>query len=167
MKTNKNQKAHAFIDSQNLNLGVRSQGWVLDFSRFRVYLKDKYHVEKAFLFIGYMVGNQPLYTFLQKAGYILIFKPTLEISKHGKTIIKGNVDAELVLHSMIEFPNYDLALIVTGDGDFRCLLDYLKEKGKLGKLIIPNQKKYSSLLLPFKDEMSFMDTLKEKLKLRN
>jgi len=39
----------AFIDSQNLNLGVCAQGWELDFARFRVYLKDKYDIAKAFL----------------------------------------------------------------------------------------------------------------------
>ena len=51
----------AFIDSQNLNLGVRSQKWNLDFVRFRRFLKDKYHVEKAYLFIGFVPGNQMLY----------------------------------------------------------------------------------------------------------
>ena len=50
---NRESIIYAFIDSQNLNLGIRSSGWVLDFSRFRVYLKDKYRAEKAFLFIGY------------------------------------------------------------------------------------------------------------------
>ncbi len=72
-----NSKIYAFIDSQNLNLGVRSQGWSLDFARFRRFLKDKYRVEKAFLFIGFVFGNQTLYPELQKAGYICIFKPTL------------------------------------------------------------------------------------------
>ena len=58
---------YAFIDSQNLNLGVRDQGWKLDFGRFRVYLKDKYQATKAFLFIGYVAGNQALlYVKLQK-----------------------------------------------------------------------------------------------------
>lgn len=163
MKINKNQKAYAFIDSQNLNLGVRSQGWVLDFSRFRVYLKDKYHAEKAFLFIGYMVGNQSLYTSLQKAGYILIFKPVLEVKEKRKTIIKGNVDAELVLHTMIEYPNYDKAIIVSGDGDFHCLIEYLESKEKLGRVIIPNRKAFSSLLWKFHQHLDFMDNLKEKL----
>lgn len=97
---------YAFIDSQNLNLGVKSQGWNLDFARFRVYLEDKYQVEKAFLFIGFIEDNQPLYTYLQKAGYICIFKPTLRTSGHKNIKIKGNVDAELVLHTMIEYKNY-------------------------------------------------------------
>ena len=52
---------YAFIDSQNLNLAIRAQGWKLDFARFRVYLRDKYKVEKAFLFIGYVSGNERLY----------------------------------------------------------------------------------------------------------
>ena len=111
---NKNNN-FAFIDSQNINLAIREQGWVLDFSKYRKYLEDKYGIVKAFLFIGYVPQNQSLYTKLQEDGYVLIFKPTM-ILADGKT--KGNTDAELVLHAMIEWDNYDKALIVTGDGDF-------------------------------------------------
>lgn len=60
----KKKNNYAFIDSQNLNLGIQSLGWKLDFKRFYTYLKDKYKVEKAFLFIGYVVGNEALYTLL-------------------------------------------------------------------------------------------------------
>lgn len=136
---------YAFIDSQNLNLGVRSMGWVLDFKKFRIYLKNKYNVQKAFLFIGYVAGNEKLYKKLQEFSYFLIFKPTLEISK-GK--VKGNVDAELVLHAVVEKENYEKAFIVSGDGDFHCLVEYLKGKKKLGKLLVPNRK-YSGLLTKF------------------
>jgi hypothetical protein len=48
---------YAFIDSQNLNLSIQEQGWKLDFGRFRIYLKDQYGVNKAFLFIGYVPTN--------------------------------------------------------------------------------------------------------------
>ncbi|MBI2444110.1 MAG: NYN domain-containing protein [Candidatus Magasanikbacteria bacterium] len=139
---------YAFIDSQNLNLGVQSQGWVLDFKRFRVFLKDKYHVAKAFLFIGYVVGNEGLYTTLQQFGYICIFKPTLEVKINGENKTKGNVDADLVLHAMIQLVNYEKAVIVTGDGDFHCLVEYLSEQEKLAKIIVPNLH-YSSLLRKF------------------
>ena len=156
---------YAFIDSQNLNLGVLSQGWKLDFARFRVYLKEKYQVEKAFLFIGYVPYNQQLYTFLQKAGYILIFKPVLEISRGKKVKIKGNVDAELVLHAMIEYENYDKAIIVSGDGDFHCLIEYLESNHKLAKIIVPN-KKYSSLLRKYSPFILNVGLLKNKLRMR-
>ena len=116
------QTHYAFIDSQNLNLAVQEQGWKLDFKRFRKYLEDKYEVSKAFIFIGYVATQQSLYTALQQYGYVLIFKPTLTLAE-GR--VKGNVDAELILHTMIEFPNYDRAVIVTGDGDFHCLVEFL------------------------------------------
>jgi uncharacterized LabA/DUF88 family protein len=153
---------YAFIDSQNLNLSIRSLGWKLDFKRFRIYLTEKYSVEKAFLFIGFVDGNNDLYTALQEAGFILIFKPTLKY-KDGTT--KGNCDAELVLQTMIEFQNYDKAVIVTGDGDFYCLVKYLIEKKKLGILVIPNRLKYSALLKfkLFRPYLRFMNDMKSKL----
>jgi len=139
---------YAFIDSQNLYLGILSQGWKLNFGRFRVFLKDKYEVKKAFIFIGYVPGNEARYARLQEDGYILIFKPTLVQTIGRKKVIKGNVDAELVLHAMIEYPKYNKAVIVSGDGDFYCLVEYLAKQNKLLKIIVPNRR-YSSLLRKF------------------
>lgn len=154
------QNNFAFIDSQNLNLSIRNLGWALDFKKFRRYLQDKYQITKAYLFIGYVPQNQDLYTNLQKFGYILIFKPTLTLPA-GK--VKGNVDAELVLHTMIEYPNFDRALIVTGDGVFYCLIDYLTKQNKLLKLMIPDKSKYSSLFRKRMQHIVFMNNLKGKL----
>ncbi len=151
---------YAFIDSQNLNLAIRDQGWILDYKRFRKYLEQKYNITQAFLFIGYVPSNENLYTSLQKYGYLLIFKPTL-VLQSGKP--KGNIDAELVLHSVIEMQNYDKAIIVSGDGDYHCLVDYLIKQDKLLHLMIPNKYKYSSLLKKFAKKIVFMNNLKEKL----
>ena len=134
---------YAFIDSQNLNLSVRRAGWILDFAKFRIYLEENFDISKAFLFIGFVKENEKLYDFLKRAGYICIFKPTLEY-KDGLT--KGNCDAELVLYTMIEFKNFDKAIIVSGDGDFYCLIDYLKKQRKLEQVLIPNERCYSALL---------------------
>lgn len=119
-------------------------------------------MRKAYLFIGFIDGNNELYPSLQEAGFILIFKPTLKY-KDGTT--KGNCDAELVLQTMIEFPNYDQAVIVIGDGDFYCLVNYLAEKRKLSALMVPNEFKYSALLKLkiFRLHLRFMNSLKDKL----
>jgi uncharacterized LabA/DUF88 family protein len=156
------QNNYAFIDSQNLNLSIRELGWKLDFKRFRIYLKEKYQVTKAFLFVGYIEGNNDLYVHLQEAGFLCIFKPTLKY-KDGST--KGNCDAELVLQAMIEFTSYDKAVIVTGDGDFHCLIKYLLEKDKLRAVLIPNHVKYSALLKLkiFRPYLNYMNELKDKL----
>lgn len=158
----KKENNFAFIDSQNLNLSIRQLGWVLDFKRFRTYLTDKYSVSKAFLFIGFVEGNSDLYKSLQDAGFICIFKPTLKY-KDGTT--KGNCDAELVLQAMIEFKNYDKAVIVTGDGDFYCLAKYLIDQEKMKVIVVPNKNKFSALL-NFKicrPHLRFMNDLKSKL----
>lgn len=156
-----NEKNYAFIDSQNLNLGIQKLGWKLDFRKFRIYLKDKYNVSIAYIFIGYVSGNQDLYSSLQKAGYVLIFKPVLE-DQNG--VLKGNVDADLVLRAMIDYDQYDKAVIITSDGDFYCLVKYLYEQNKLRKVVSPYVKTCSSLLRKAaKDRLVFMNNLKNKL----
>lgn len=162
MSKSKKQTTYAFIDSQNLNLAVRDMGWKLDFARFRVYLKEKYGVDKAYIFIGYMPSNQELYSFLQDSGYNCVFRPTLTY-KDGKT--KGNCDAELILQAMIDVQLYEKAVIVTGDGDFYCLVNYLITQDKLSALIVPNRNKYSALLKlkDFKPFTRAMNDLRKKL----
>ncbi|MFH1561785.1 MAG: NYN domain-containing protein [Patescibacteria group bacterium] len=165
---------YAFIDSQNLNLGTSKsiykngkriyKGWDLDYKKFRKYLTDKFKVKKAILFIGYIKKYREMYRNLKSYGYELVFKPTVK-DNHGKP--KGNVDAELVSHAAtIEFPNYDKALIVSGDGDFYCLHDYLEKKRKLLRIIIPNTKSESSLLAKFHEYKTFIIFEKDKLELK-
>jgi uncharacterized LabA/DUF88 family protein len=92
----------------------------------------------------------------------VVFKPTLEYEKEGKLCTKGNVDAELVLHAMIQYPNYEKAIIVSGDGDFHCLIEYLSEQGKLANVIIPNPNKYSALLRKFRKYFVYLYALQHK-----
>lgn len=153
---------YAFIDSQNLNLGVSKKGWKLDWGKFRLYLRNKYNVKKAFLFIGYIESNASLYRELQDYGYILIFKNVLAVKIGEEIKYKGNVDAELVLHTMIEQLNYSKAVIVSGDGDFFCLVEYLVSNNRLEKVIAPNSR-YSSLLRKYASNIVDLYLLRNKL----
>jgi uncharacterized LabA/DUF88 family protein len=162
-----NRDNYAFIDGQNLHLGIKRLGWTLDYLHFRRYLKEKFGVTKAFYFIGYKRDNERLYSYLRKSDYLCVFKPTLELPG-GE--VKGNVDAELVLHCMVEYPNYRKAIIVSGDGDFRCLAEYLLSKDKLERILIPNQQQYSSLLKSLSSSerniLAFVSDYKVKLERR-
>ncbi|MBI4022411.1 MAG: NYN domain-containing protein [Candidatus Andersenbacteria bacterium] len=92
---------------------------------------------------------------------MLIFKTVLT-TREGK--VKGNVDAELVLHGMIEYPHYDKAVIVTSDGDFACLVEYLHEKKKLEKVVSPCYETCSVLLRrAARDRLAFLKDLQHKL----
>ena len=93
-----------------------------------------------------------------------MFKPVLEIRKNGKKEYKGNVDAELVLHTIINMDKYDKAVIVSGDGDFHCLVEYLDKNNKLEKILTPN-KRYSSLLRKYSSYILPLGVIKKKLEL--
>ncbi|MEK7504710.1 MAG: NYN domain-containing protein [Patescibacteria group bacterium] len=151
----------AFIDAQNVHLGIKTLGWELDWKKFRIYLKDKYKVTTAYLFVGFIQTNQDLYSMLQKAGYVLIFKPII-FDNDGKA--KGNCDADLVLRTMIELPNFDRAVIVTSDGDFYSLIRHLRENNKLSMVLSPYIKTCSKLLRKeAKDKINYLNDLSHKI----
>lgn len=162
--------AYAFIDSQNLNLGVQKAGWKMDWRKFRQYLEKKYNVKKAFMFIGYMPENVALYEQMHDSGYVVVLKPTIDMNivedpdkpEKEKLPTKGNVDADLVLHAMKEKSAYDKAIIVSGDGDFFGLIEYLEREKKLLHIMTPNWM-YSSLLKPFEKYIIRIDQLRKEL----
>lgn len=169
--------AYAFIDSQNLNLGVQKAGWKMDWRKFRQYLEKKYNVKQAYMFIGYMVENESLYEQMHDLGYSVVLKPTVDMNAFAdqektekdkdkpdtpKHTTKGNVDADLVLYAMKEMPNYDKAIIVSGDGDFFGLIEYLEQQKKLLHVLTPNWQ-YSSLLKPFEKHIIRIDQLRKEL----
>jgi uncharacterized LabA/DUF88 family protein len=117
--------------------------WRLSWKRFRQYLARRYDVTTAYLFLGFVPENQDLYRSLQKGGYVLVFKE-VTYREDGKP--KGNVDAELVLQAMIDYPKYDQAVIVTSDGDFACLVRHLRQHHKLRIVLSPKRQHCSALL---------------------
>jgi uncharacterized LabA/DUF88 family protein len=163
MKSKAKRGNYAFIDSQNLHLSVRAQGWRIDYRRWRKYLTDKYQVRKALIFIGYVKENQQLYSFLQECGFTLVFKPTIAFKRGGRVCAKGNVDAELVLYAAAkEYRHYEKAIIVSGDGDFACLIKFLLERGKLERVLTPSAF-YSHLLDGFRDKISILSNVRQKI----
>jgi hypothetical protein len=136
----------AFIDGQNLHLGTKGNGWAIDHAHFRVYLKEKYGIEEAYYFLGFISDEeQELYKRLQKAGFILSFREHSSALRGAK---KGNVDSDIIFEIMkrlVDGEPFGKAFIVSGDGDYIKMVDYLIEKGKFGKMLFPNKQFASSL----------------------
>ena len=165
----KKPTVYAFIDSQNLNLGVRNdvvnmrgkviyRGQKLEYRKFRHYLREKYGVSQAYMFIGLIPNNNGLYTYLQRCGFTLVFKTiSTYMGENGQTITKGNVDTDIVLWSAARLAGeFDQAVFVSGDGDFLSLYEYMEECGKLQQIIVPNRFRYSKLLNTYKGKLAFV-----------
>lgn len=135
----------AFIDGQNLHLWTTSEWWMIDFKKFRIYLKDKFKVQEAYLFLWFVNDeHQQMYRKIQKAWFILEFR------EHNTNMLgkkKWNVDVDIVfeiMHRLLEENDFDKIVLVTGDGDYIKTVNYLIEKERLEKILFPNNK-YSSL----------------------
>ena len=159
--SSKKENNFAYIDAANLYEGVESLGWKLDYKKFRIWLRDKYNVANAYLFIGFVSKYKNLYTYFQESGFILIYK---EITYDGIGKIKGNCDSSLVLKAARDFyeKQYSKAIIVSSDGDYAELVDFLKEKNALKIVISPN-KKCSYLLRKQNIPLTYLDSSKGKL----
>jgi len=168
MQRNK-ENNYAYIDGANLHKGIHSLGWILDYARFRVWLKDKYKVEKAYIFIGLIPSYKDLYKYLQESGFILVYKEVI-YDNVGKP--KGNCDADLVLQIVCDsYENkFDEAVLVSSDGDYASLVNFLKSKQKIKIILSPANKNKCSVLLKrtntaisyLSEQQSILEIQKEK-----
>lgn len=169
-------RVYAFIDSQNLNVGTQKFGWKMNWVKFRQFLADRYGVEKAYMFIGYIPENEDLYEKMHEAGYMVVLKPTFDITrarpeepegeKEDERPVKGNIDADLVLWAMKEMSNYQKAIIVSGDGDFFSLIEYLEGKGRLAHIMTPSLH-YSQLYNAYDKYIVRLDKFRRELAYRD
>ena len=144
----KQENNFAFIDGQNLHMGTKSEkpGWIVDFFKFRKYLREKYNISRAYYFLGFVIDEKSdLYDRIQEAGFILKFR------EHNSAMLgkkKGNVDGDIIFSIMKKIYKkepFDKIVLISGDGDYRMLVDFLIEEGKFKKILFPNKKFASSL----------------------
>ena len=138
----------AFVDGQNLYKGTTetSPKWTVDLFKFREYLAKKYNIKKAYYFLGFLnEDNQFLYDKIQEAGFIIRFR------EHSSSMIgkkKGNVDSDIIFDIMMRIYKkepFDKIVLVSGDGDYRMLVDFLIKENKFKKILFPNKDFASSL----------------------
>lgn len=140
----------AYVDGQNLHLGTtkRDPVWEVSLTRFRVFLEERYNVKKAYYYLGYVQDGgvyQKLYEEVQDAGFILVFREHNSAMKGTK---KGNVDSDIIFSIMkrvYKQEDFDKVILVSGDGDYKQLVDFLIAENKFEKILFPKQKYASSL----------------------
>ncbi len=139
----------AYVDGQNIYMGTAKRKvdpWMIDLARFRIYLEQKYNVGLAYYFLGFVQEkNQDLYEMIQKAGFVLMFR------EHNPAMLgvkKGNVDSDIIFHCMkmmYKREPFARIVLVSGDGDYKMLVDFLIEEKRFEKILFPDRKRASSL----------------------
>lgn len=162
------QESVAFIDGQNLYMGTAKREfnpWRINLKRFRVYLEQKYGIAKAYYFLGYVQeAREELYEEIQAAGFVLMFR------EHNSAMIgkkKGNVDSDIIFQVMRRLYKKEIVgkiFLVSGDGDYKMLVDFLVEEKKFGKMLFPNRQFASSLYKKLGSEyFDYLESVRDKI----
>lgn len=136
----------AYIDGANLDQALKDiHKWKLDYARFRVWLKDKYNVDKAYIFIGLIPKYKNLYLYLQECGFELAFKEVL----YHNGVPKGNCDSDLLAKAFYDMYEGSLnkAVLVASDGDYTPLVKVLDDKDCFEVILSPANVDKLSILL--------------------
>lgn len=129
------EKLAIFIDGSNLYAAARSLGFDIDYRLLYEYFAGKGRLVRAFYYTALVEDQEysplrPLVDWLDYNGYTMVTKPTKEFTDNqGRRKIKGNMDIELAIDMMEMADNVDHAVLFSGDGDFRRLVEACQRKG--------------------------------------
>lgn len=136
----RNDRTMIFIDGSNTFTATGLLGFDIDYNKLLEYFNGRYKVIRAFYYTAmqesYSEGNQSvgvrgLVHWLNYNGYTAVTKPTKNItdSQTGRVKLKGNVDVEISVGMMKMAKHIDHAVLFSGDGDFRCLVEAVQDMG--------------------------------------
>src|SRR3989338_4944944 len=148
-------KINIYIDGNNLYRSAKELSFEIDYKKFRGWLRQKYNPANVYLFIGLVPSRTSFYEYLQECGFILVFKQT--VSFGGR--VKGNCDAELVLKTVSDFymKAFTSCILITCDGDFGCLVEFLQNSNTIDRIVAPDEKKCLILLKNKNIEITFLN----------
>jgi uncharacterized LabA/DUF88 family protein len=144
-----------------MHKGTTKQGWRVDYGKLRIYLRNKYQVEKAYIFLGYLKENEFLYRKMEKKDFVVIFK---EVSFGQNGMVKGNCDSDMVLRMCLDFWNFDKAVIISGDGDFYSMCQVLSSLDKFRIMLASDKDSIATRYYRFGvDKVAFLLDIKSSI----
>ncbi len=129
------ERVALFIDGSNLYAAARSLNFDIDYKRLLDLFASKGVLIRAFYYTALVEDQEyspirPLIDWLDYNGYTMVTKPTKEFTDAmGRRKIKGNMDIELAIDMMEMAEKLDHAVLFSGDGDFRRLVEAVQRRG--------------------------------------
>jgi len=135
MKFYPQERIALFIDGSNLYAAAKGLEFDIDYKRLLKLFAVEGRLIRAFYYTALLEDQEyspirPLVDWLDYNGYTMITKPAKEfVDSAGRRKIKGNMDIELAVDVMEMASSIDHAVIFSGDGDFRSLVEAIQKKG--------------------------------------
>jgi uncharacterized LabA/DUF88 family protein len=132
---NGQQRLALFIDGANLYATTKTLGFDIDYKRLLKEFQGRGNLVRAFYYTALVEDQEyssirPLIDWLDYNGYRVVTKPTKEfVDSTGRRKIKGNMDIELAIDALELAPYIEHAVLFSGDGDFRSLVEALQRRG--------------------------------------
>ena len=135
------KRVGVFVDVQNIYLTTQAVygNPKINFAKLRNYFQEQGAIVTLSAFTCYNPDNEGQRAFLNALGllgYRVISKP---IRKLPDGSIKANMDLEMAIETLSQAPYLDEIVLVSGDGDFKALVDYLCDMGKFVRVVGPEK----------------------------
>lgn len=118
-----------FFDMSNLYFAAKDMGIRIDYARLLDFLVGERRLQRAYAYLGVAPEDENSHSFitwLSRNGFRVRTK-LLRRYEDGTT--KANLDMELAIDLLTQAPHIDVAIIVSGDGDFVSLVDAAQRAG--------------------------------------
>ena len=131
----KDERLALFIDGANLYAAGKALGFDIDYKLLRQEFMRRGKLVRAFYYTALLESDdyspiRPLVDWLQYNGYTMVTKTAKEYTDSvGRRKVKGNMDVELAVNAMELAPRLDHAVLFSGDGDFKPLVEALQRAG--------------------------------------
>jgi uncharacterized LabA/DUF88 family protein len=118
-----------FVDVANIFYAAKAAGVDIDYVTLLKSAGAGRDLVRAYAYTGLDPDNENqrnFHDFLRRHGYKVVSK---DIRKYGDGKVKANLDIELVVDMMKTARNLDIAIVVSGDGDFAPAIRAVQEMG--------------------------------------
>lgn len=132
---NPQERIAVFIDGANLYQAARALAFDIDYRRLLDVFASRGRLVRAYYYTALLDEQEyspirPLVDWLDYNGYTMVTKPLKEFSQAtGRRKYKGNMDVDIAVDVMELAPHVDQVVLVTGDGDFKRLVEAVQRKG--------------------------------------
>ncbi|HEX2525766.1 MAG TPA: NYN domain-containing protein [Geminicoccus sp.] len=125
-----------FIDGANLYQAARALAFDIDYKRLLRTFNLSCRFIRAYYYTALLDEQEyspirPLVDWLDYNGYTMVTKPLKEYTQtSGRRKFKGNMDVDIAVDIMEQSHFLDHIVLISGDGDFRRLVDAVQRRGK-------------------------------------